>query len=110
MAASAQQDYEAIAAEITDGHEIVASKLFGMPTLKVRGKAFAGLFGESMSFKLSPPDLEAAMRLPGAGSFDPSGMGRPMGGWAMVTLDGRAHWRELAELALRFVSETATRK
>ena len=50
------------------------------------------------------------MRLPGAGSFDPSGMGRPMGGWAMVTLDGRAHWRELAELALRFVSETATRK
>ena len=76
MAATAQQDYDAIAAEITDGHEIVASKLFGMPTLKVRGKAFAGLFGEAMSFKLSPPDLEAALRLPGAGSFDPSGMGR----------------------------------
>ena len=54
MGASAQQDYDAVAAEITDGHEIVASKLFGMPTLKVRGKAFAGLFGESMSFKLAP--------------------------------------------------------
>jgi hypothetical protein len=110
MAASAQQDYEAVAAEITDGHEIVASKLFGMPTLKVRGKAFAGLFGESMSFKLSPADLEAANRLPGAGSFDPSGMGRPMGGWVMVTGEGRAHWRELAEKALRFVSETAPKK
>jgi hypothetical protein len=108
--AAAQQDYDAIAAEITDGHEIVASKLFGMPTLKVRGKAFAGLYGESMSFKLAPADLEAAMRLPGAGSFDPSRMGRPMGGWVMVTGEGREHWRRLAEQALGFVSETAPRK
>ena len=110
MPPSAQDDYEGIAAEITDGHEIVASKLFGMPTLKVRGKAFAGLFGEAMSFKLSPSDLEAANRIPGAGSFDPSGMGRPMGGWVMVTAEGREHWRKLAEQALRFVSETASRK
>lgn len=110
MGASEQEDYEAVAAEMTDGHEIVASKLFGMPTLKVRGKAFAGLFGESMSFKLSPADLEAANRLPGAGSFDPSGMGRPMGGWVLVTGEGRAHWRELATLALRYVSETAPKK
>ena len=110
MAGSAQQDYDAIGAAITDGHEIVASKLFGMPTLKVRGKAFAGLYGEAMSFKLSPADLEAAMRLPGAGSFDPSGMGRPMGGWALVSLEGRTHWRALSEQALRFVSETAPRK
>jgi hypothetical protein len=107
---AAQQDYDAIAAEITDGHEIVASKLFGMPTLKVRGKAFAGLFGEAMSFKLSPADLEAANRLEGAGTFDPSGMGRPMGGWVMVTAEGRGHWRRLAEQALRFVSETAPKK
>jgi len=69
--ASAQNDYEAIAAEITDGHEIVASKLFGMPTLKVRGKAFAGLFGEAMSFKLSPADLEAALAATGGGQFRP---------------------------------------
>jgi hypothetical protein len=107
---AAQQDYDAIAAEITDGHEIVASKLFGMPTLKVRGKAFAGLFGEAMSFKLSPADLEAANRLPGAGTFDPSGMGRPMGGWVMVTAAGRGHWRQLAEQALGFVSATAPKK
>jgi len=63
-----------------------------------------------MSFKLSPADLDAAMRLPGAGSFDPSGMGRPMGGWVMVTVAGRAHWHELAGKALRFVSETAPKK
>jgi len=107
---AAQQDYEGIAAEITDGHEIVASKLFGMPTLKVRGKAFAGLFGEAMTFKLSPDDLAAAMQLPGAGTFDPSGMGRPMGGWVMLTGAGREHWRALAEKALHHVSETAAKK
>jgi hypothetical protein len=107
---AAQQDYDGIAAEITDGHDIVASKLFGMPTLKVRGKAFAGLFGEAMSFKLSPGDLATAMKLPGAGAFDPSGMGRAMGGWVMVTAAGRGHWRELAEQALRYVSETAAKK
>jgi hypothetical protein len=107
---AAQQDYDGIAAEITDGHEIVASKLFGMPTLKVRGKAFAGLYGEAMTFKLSPDDLAAAMKLPGAGTFDPSGMGRPMGGWLMVTAKGRGHWRELADQALRHVSETAAKK
>jgi hypothetical protein len=28
----------------------------------------------------------------------------------MVTVEGRAHWRELAEKALRFVSETAPKK
>jgi len=106
----AQEDYDAVAAEVTDGHEIVASKMFGMPTLKVRGKAFAGLYGEAMTFKLAPADLEAANRLPGAGAFDPSGMGRPMGGWVMVTGDGREHWRSLAEQALRFVAATAPKK
>jgi hypothetical protein len=107
---AAQEDYDAIAAEVTDGHEIVASKLFGMPTLKVRGKAFAGLFGEAMSFKLSPADLKAALELPGAGTFDPSGMGRPMGGWVMVTAAGRDNWRRLTEQSLRFVSDTAAKK
>src|SRR4029077_2206870 len=63
-ALNAQQRYDSIAAEITDGHQVVASKMFGMPTLKVGGKAFAGLFGESMSFKLGGDELAAANRLP----------------------------------------------
>jgi hypothetical protein len=107
---AAREEYDRVAAEITDGHEIVASKMFGMPTLKVRGKAFAGFFAESMAFKLAPADLEAARRLSGAGSFDPSGMGRPMGGWVRVTIEGQASWLKLAEQALRFVGETAARK
>jgi hypothetical protein len=104
---TAQERYDSIAAEITDGHEVVASKMFGMPTLKVRGKAFAGLFGEAMSFKLGPDDLEKAMKLPGAGVFDPSGMGRAMGGWVLVQQTGQDSWLQLSEQALAYVQTIA---
>jgi len=104
---NAQERYDSIAAEITDGHQVVASKMFGMPTLKVGGKAFAGLFGESMSFKLGGVELAAANRLPGAGPFDPSGMGRAMGGWVLVKGEGAEHWLGLAEQALAHVRSLA---
>ncbi len=101
--------YDQIAAAITDGHRVVASKMFGMPTLKVGGKAFAGLFGESMTFKLSAAELEQARKLPGAASFDPAGMGRPMKDWVRVGLEGNSHWLGLAEKALKHVGATAPR-
>jgi len=104
---NAQERYDSIAAEITDGREVVASKMFGMPTLKVGGKAFAGLFGESMSFKLGGEELAGANRLPGAGPFDPSGMGRAMGGWVLVKGEGADHWQSLAEQALAYVRSLA---
>ncbi|HLQ62903.1 MAG TPA: hypothetical protein VK131_13670 [Candidatus Acidoferrales bacterium] len=106
---SAQAAYDEIAAQITDGHRVVAAKMFGMPTLKVGGKAFAGLFRDSMTFKLAPADLEAARRLPGAGIFDPAGMGRPMREWVRIGLQDRTHWRSLAEKALKHVGATAPR-
>ena len=104
---SAQQTYDEIAAAITDGHRVVASKMFGMPTLKVGGKAFAGLYQDAMTFKLGPADLEPARRLPGAASFDPAGMGRPMKEWVMIGLEGRSQWRGLAEKALKHVGARA---
>ena len=65
---AARETYDRIAAEITDGHEVIASQMFGMPVLKVRGKAFAGLHrGEVMTFKLPAPELESAKLLPGGG-------------------------------------------
>lgn len=106
----AKELYLKIASEVTDGHEIVSSQMFGMPTLKVRGKAFAGLRGEVMAFKLGPDDLAAANTLPGAAPFDPSGMGRAMGGWVQVGTAGQGEWKRLAEQALKFVAATATKK
>ena len=106
----ARELYEKIAAEVTDGQEVISSQMFGMPTLKVRGKAFAGLHGEVMAFKLAPDDLVAAQGMPGAGNFDPSGMGRVMGGWVQVGADGQKEWKRLAEQALAFVGASAPKK
>lgn len=106
----AKELYEKIASHVTDGQEVVSSQMFGMPTLKVRGKAFAGLHRDVMAFKLAPDELAGANLLAGAGPFDPSGMGRAMGGWVQVGVEGREHWKRLAEQALAFVSATAPKK
>ena len=104
-AAEAKGLYDEIAGEVTDGHEVVASQMFGMPVLKAgNGKAFAGLYREGMTFKLPPEDFEAAMRTAGIGQFEPGGMGRPMGGWVLASLEAREQWRPLARKALQFVA------
>jgi len=100
---AAKESYHEIAAAITDGHEVVASQMFGMPVLKVRGKAFAGLHGELMTFKLPTEQLQVAMRLPGGGPFEPM-PGRAMGGWVQVSTASEKEWKPLAEQALAFVA------
>ena len=52
-------------------------------------------------------ELAGANRLPGAGPFDPSGMGRAMGGWVLVKGGGADHWQSLAEQALAYVRSLA---
>ena len=106
---TARETYDRIAAEITDGHEVVASQMFGMPVLKVRGKVFAGLHGEVMTFKLPASELESAKSLPGGGPFEPMA-GRTMGGWVQVSTASEGHWRSLTEQALAFVASIAPAK
>jgi len=100
---AAKETYDKIAADITDGHEVVASQMFGMPVLKVRGKAFAGLHGQVMTFKLPSTELHAAMKLPGGGPFEPM-PGRAMGGWVQVSTASEKQWQALAEQSLAFVA------
>ena len=79
--------------------------MFGIPTLMVKGKAFAGLFKDAMVFKLQGKDHERALALPGAQLFDPSGRGRPMKEWVQVPPTHAARWAFLARQALKYVSE-----
>lgn len=81
----------------------VASRMFGMPTLKASGKAFAGIFGDAMVFKLTGRAHATASTLAGAKAFDPSGKGRPMKEWVIVPRAHATKWRRLAEDALAFV-------
>ena len=94
-----QRHYDDIAAGLA-GAGVTASSMFGMPTLKLNGKAIGGLWGDAMTFKLAPEALVDALRLDGAQQFDPSGMGRPMKAWVVVPLAQSGEWERLARLAL----------
>ena len=58
--------------------------MFGMPGIKRRGgKAFCGLYGDDMIFKLEGQDHARALGLAGAHLFEPMA-GRPMKAWVQV--------------------------
>ena len=96
---AAHSEYERICAALEPAG-VTGGKMMGMPTLYVGGKALAGLFGDAMVFKLAGPDHAAALALPGAVLFDPSGMGRPMKAWVLVPLEHTTEWPRLADRAL----------
>jgi hypothetical protein len=87
-----------------------ASKMFGMPTLMVGRKAFAGVprGGGGLVFKLSPDDVQAALKLKGAELFDP-GMGRPMKEWVVVPSAHKKQWKDLGASALEYVAISAAK-
>ena len=93
-------EYDRIAERLAVEAGVKPGQMMGMPTLFFGGKAFAGLFGEAMIFKLEGEAHAAALASPGASLFDPSGMGRPMKAWVQVPSDLAAEWPRLANLAL----------
>lgn len=86
------------------------SKMFGMPTVKVNGKAFAGLSQDKMVFKLAEAERLAALKLAGAQLFEPMA-GRAMKEWVEVPVGQVSEdtLLQLAEAALHYVS-TLTEK
>jgi hypothetical protein len=79
------------------------SQMFGMPVLKAGDKVFAGTFGDAMTFKLGPEDLEQARALTGVEPFEPM-KGRPMREWVLVPLAHARRWSDLAERAFTYLS------
>lgn len=99
----AQALYEKIANELGAKRGAVASNMFGMPTMKINGKAFAGSVNNAMTFKLTGAAHKKALGLKGAKLFDPMG-GRPMKEWVQVPLAHSKEWTRLAEKALEYVT------
>jgi hypothetical protein len=98
----AQKKYEEIAASLAEGGAVM-SQMFGMPTLKVGGKAFAGIRNGEMVFKLTGEAHARALAMKGAHLFDPMD-GRPMKEWVVVPATGAKEWQALAKDALDYVS------
>ena len=101
MSTDPQAEYDAVASEITATSSAITGKMFGMPAVKVAGKAFAGYHGGDMVFKLSGGAHARTLAVPGAHLFDPMG-GRPMKEWVVVPADQAALWADLAEAALEY--------
>ena len=79
--------------------DIVGVSMFGMPSMKRRGgKAFAGLYGEDMVFKLEGEAHATALALEGSHLFEPMA-GRPMKAWVQVPPTHETQWADLARKA-----------
>jgi hypothetical protein len=98
---SSRREYESVADLLAAELGAARGQMMGMPTLYVGGKAFAGLWGDTMVFKLAGGDHAAALGLEGAALFDPSGVGRPMKAWVKVPVADAVEWPRLARAAAR---------
>ena len=76
--------FTALLDELSSERDVVKASMFGMPGIKRRGgKAFCGLYGDDMIFKLAGQDHARALGLAGAHLFEPMA-GRPMKAWVQV--------------------------
>lgn len=99
--------FEALAADTADAG-VTVGKMFGATSLMVGSKALGCLHGDGVAFKLGrdTPGHAAALALPGAKLFDPSGMDRPFKDWVLVPLDSAERWPSFIEDALSAVQIT----
>jgi len=101
----AARAYDALTVSLTKTRGVVASAMFGMPIFKVNGKAFAGLRGDAMVFKLHGAHHAAALALPGAHLFEPMA-GRQMKEWVQVPVTHAEGWSVLAKQARDYVAKS----
>ena len=102
MAKTAEDHYKDVAEALADDGA-VSSQMFGMPSLKINGKAFAGLYEDAMVFKLTGEPHKKALAERGAKLFEPMA-GRPMKEWVQVPMASAKQWKVYAEQAMKYVS------
>lgn len=99
-----ESTYNALADMLVNQFGAEQSKMFGMPCLKIRSKAFCGLFQYEMVFKLAGDEHKQALKLDSAKLFDPTDKERPMKEWVQVPFAHKDRWQELAIEALKYVA------
>jgi hypothetical protein len=91
--------FAALLDELSRERDVVKASMFGMPGIKRRGgKAFCGLYGDDMIFKLQGEDHARALMLKGAHLFEPMA-GRPMKAWVQVSAEHEAEYLDLGRAA-----------
>jgi len=94
-----RERFEAVLDELKNECDVVDTFMLGMPSVKRRdGKAFAGLYGGDMVFKLEGLAHASALALDGAHLFEPM-VGQAMDAWVQVPPTHETQWVELARKA-----------
>src|SRR5438874_6684296 len=102
MAKTSEEQYRNVAEALADDGAVM-SQMFGMPSLKIKGKAFAGLYEDAMVFKLTGEPHKQALTERGAKLFEPMAR-RPMKEWVQVPATSSKKWKGYAEQAMQYVS------
>lgn len=86
----------------------VDGKMFGARAITLQQKAFACLKNDQIALKLGAdtPEHAAALALPGAELWDPSGKHKPFKDWVALGLDQDAELSDLAASALEYLAGT----
>jgi hypothetical protein len=100
MPATGSPAYEQVAEQVLGRAPAQRGVMFGMPCLKLDGKAFAGFYQDSMVFKLCGTAHERALALEGAQLFNPSGR-MPMKDWVQVPARHSERWPAFADEAIK---------
>jgi len=91
--------FAALLDQLSSERDVVKASMFGMPGIKRRGgKAFCGLYGDDMIFKLQGEDHARALSLEGAHLFEPMA-GRAMKAWVQVPPEHQAQYLDLGRNA-----------
>jgi hypothetical protein len=101
---SVKETYNAISIKLAETDCVTISQMFGMPSLKINGKAFAGLYNDAMVFKLSGEPHKKAPAEPGAKLFEPM-TERPMKEWVEIPFSSSKKWESFVKEALGYVSK-----
>jgi hypothetical protein len=91
--------FDALLDQLSGERDVLKASMFGMPGIKRRGgKAFCGLYGDDMIFKLQGEDHVRALSLEAAHLFEPMA-GRPMKAWVQVPPEHEAQYSDLGRAA-----------
>jgi hypothetical protein len=95
--------YRRLVEELCADPAVSDAQMMGMPALKFGTKMFGGFFDDSLVVKLGRGRADELIAAGAAQPFDPSGRGRPMKDWALIT-SGESDWPALADEAKAFVA------
>ena len=97
------EGYRCIVHELKADPEVSEALMMGKPSLKRGSKMFGGYRDGELLVKLGRERVDELVAAGRARPFDPSGAGRPMKDWALVS-EPDDDWLALADEARAFVA------